>query len=370
VRGWRLALLLLAVAILVGLSGFYILSGGFRSAPATLTVYTYSSLFKYGDDPNATYDAVFGAFERQHGVKVSVKYFTDAGDILPALISEKNAPRADVVVGLTPVMVAKAKAEGVLQPYSPSGIGKVPTELVGELDPDHYATPYEFGLLALDVDGSFLNETVYPGLSSISYQELSKPPLASTLIVENPATSSVGQDFLLSTIVFYDRVLHEDWRSWWSSARGYVKVTPGWDEAFNIFTSADTRYHMVVSFATDPAYSAYFNYTMYQTIIPKHEGKMYGWLEIYGIGVVKGAPNEALAKAFVDWFIGDAVQAQVPLNEWMYPASSTVKLPDVFKYAIDPKDVFPLNGLVPPAELAQSLPQWLEDWQFIMAGSY
>lgn len=368
-RGWRLALLMVGILLIASVTGFYFISGGPRGGESSLTIYTYGSLFKYGDDPNATYAAVFGAFERQYNVNITVRYFSDAGDIIPALLSERNSPKADLVIGLTSVLAAKAKQENLLQPYAPPSLSKVPTYLVNDLDPDHYVVPYEYGLIAIDIDGSYINESAYPSIGSLSYEDLRAPALASSLLVENPATSSVGQDFLLSQIVFYQQVLKSDWKPWWRSVRDYVKVVPGWDDAFGIFSSANTNYHMVVSFGTDPAYSAYFNYTMYRTVVPQHNGTMYGWLQIEGMGIVNNAPHADTAKAFEEWMLSDVVQNLIPLNEWVYPAVSTVQLPDVYKFAIDPSKVSILNNLVPTSQLAQNLPQWLEEWQSIMAGS-
>jgi thiamine transport system substrate-binding protein len=351
-------------------TAFYIFSSGYFKEGGSLTIYTYSSLLKYGSDPNATYDVVFGAFEREHGINITVKYFSDSGDLLPALISEKNAPKADIVIGLTGAMGMKAKQEKLLQQYVPSNVAELRQSLIASLDPEDFLTPYEFGLIAIDVDSSYVNESSYPGLASIGFDDLLSPHLSRSLIVENPTTSSVGQDFLLSQIIFYEKVLKADWRQWWRSIRSDIKVMPGWDDAFSMFSSGNTDYHMVVSYATDPAYSSYFNYPTYQTLILQHNGTRYGWEQILGIGIISNAPHLTLAKSFVDWFLDDTVQEEIPLNEWMYPANEHTWLPDVYRYAVNPDDIKPLNDLVSADELYRGLTQWMEEWQSIMAGLY
>jgi len=53
------------------------------------------------------------------------------------------------------------------------------------------------------------------------------------------------------------------------------------------------------------------------------------------------------------------------MNEWEYPANTTVPLPSVYGAAIDPTTITPLNDRLTPAEIAADLPGWLSEWQSI-----
>ena len=58
-------------------------------------------------------------------------------------------------------------------------------------------------------------------------------------------------------------------------------------------------------------------------------------VQIEGLGLVKGAKNPKAAKAFIDFMLTDEAQSVLPLTQWMYPVSKTVKLPDSYKSRAD-----------------------------------
>jgi len=362
-RGWRLRVVTVAAVTLIILFSYYYLNY-IRPSEASLVIYTYNSLLKYGLDPADTYDKVFSAFGRKYNIQIIVKNFSDTGALLPALLGEKNDPKADVVIGLTPVMIQQAKQNELLEQYTPNGIDSIPTYLVQDMDPEHYATPYEYSMISLDYD-NFVNQSAYPRIANLTYTDFYDGAYSDALLLENPTLSAPGLDFLLGQIAFYNDVLHEDWHVWWNEVKGHAKVTSSWDEAFGLFSSGTSGYHIVVSYAADPAYNAYFNYTIGNTTVMHYGSKAYGWLEILGIGIVRNAKHIDMARNFVDWFIGETVQEQIPLNEWVYPARSDVPLPEVYKYALNASDVIVLNNFITPEAISENLTRWLQEWQSI-----
>ncbi len=327
-----------------------------------LVIYTYQSLLACGPNPNQTWDKVFGGFERTYNVKVRIVKFSDAGEMLAKIIEEVKSGHveADVVIGLDNIQIIKAKKEGVLEPYTPKNIGEIYDWLIQSYDPEHYAIPYDYGLIAFVYDTRYINEST---IQDLTFEKFINTDLGKTLVVEDPRTSSTGLSFLLYEITVYEKYLGKDWRTWWEKVKPAVKKS--WDDAFDAFENGE--YHIMVSYATDPAYSVFFyNSTIYKATLVKYHGKLLGWLQIEGIGIVKGAKHPELAKKFIEWFLSKEVQEEIPLNNWMYPANKNVELPDVYKYAIDMNQVEVVNLKMPQEEIAENLDKWIEEWTTIM----
>ena len=361
----RLALAVLLVVAVIAVYQLYISTIGRRGEEA-LVIYTYESLLRWGKDPDAVWDKVFYEFGRRHGCNVTVIVFSDAGTMLKALIEERGDPRADVVIGLDNVLIFQAKKWSVLEPYTPPNIGDIRPELVESLDPEHYVVPYDYGLIAFVYDSERVDPEV---MESPTFEDFYSPEMASLLVIEDPTTSSTGTAFLLWQIAYYEKVLRRDWREWWREVAGHAKVVPSWGEAYDIFLKEETGRPIVVSYGTDPAYSLYFyESTRYRAALVYRGGKAYAWLQIEGIGLVKGAKHPELAKKFIEWFLSPEVQELIPLNQWMYPASTKVKLPEVYKAAIDPYSVELLNTYLTPEEVSQNLERWLEEWREAVSG--
>ncbi len=359
-----LAVIILAIVIIVATLGYLYITGWFTPRKEDIVVvYTYESLLAWGPDPNKTWDKVFGGFERTYGIKVKVVKFSDAGEMLAKVIEEVKSGKveADVVIGLDNIQIIKAKKEGVLEPYTPSNIDEIYDWLIEAYDPDHYAIPYDYSLIAFVYDTKYINKTT---MENITFESFYDPELGGTLIVEDPRTSSTGLSFLLYQITVYEKYLGKDWKEWWEKVR--PRVEKSWGDAYDRFLNEE--YHIVVSYATDPAYSMFFyNSTRYGAALVKYNGKLLGWLQIEGIGIVKGAPHKEAAKKFVEWFLSKEVQEEIPLNNWMYPANKYAKLPDVYKYAIDMSQVEVVNLKMPSSEIAEKLDTWINEWVDIMS---
>ncbi len=373
-RETLIALLIVAV-IIIGSIGYLSYTGYLKlGLPGTtpsetsekkVVVYTYESLLAWGKDGEKLRQRLFQEFENKTGIKVEVVYFSDAGEMLAKIIEEVKSGRvrADVVIGLDNIQILKAKENGVLIQYTPPNIDEIYDWLIQSYDPDHYAIPYDYGLIAFVYDTKYINNTLMENLTFDDF--INNPELAKTLVVEDPRISSTGLSFLLYEIAVYEKYLGKDWKEWWS--RVQPRIEKGWGEAYDLFLKE--QYHIVVSYGTDPAYSMYFyNSTRYMAALAHVNGKPVAWLQIEGIGIVKNAPHIEEAKKFVEWFLSVDVQKEIPLNNWMYPANKNVELPDVYKYAIDPLHVDIANEKLDLAEISNNLDKWLDEWEEAVSG--
>ena len=132
-----------------------------------------------------------------------------------------------------------------------------------------------------------------------------------------------------------------------------LTITPSWDDAFSLFELGQAP--MMVSYATDNAYSQYYYGTSkYKVFIPI-EG---AFVQIEGAGIVNGTKNLELSQIFIEFILTEDFQKEVPLNQWMFPVTS-VELPEVYQYAIIPEKIL----TIPAEEISRNLDKWLEEWE-------
>ena len=86
------------------------------------------------------------------------------------------------------------------------------------------------------------------------------------------------------------------------------------------------------------------------------------YLQIEGMGILKGTKNPALAKKFIDFILTGDFQEEIPLTNWMFPVIPSVKLPDSFDYAPKPSRVLSL----PSSEIEANQDRWIEGWLEVM----
>ncbi|ADV66542.1 thiamine ABC transporter substrate-binding protein [Deinococcus maricopensis] len=298
---------------------------------ATLTVITHDS---FDVDKK-----LVAAFEARTGSKVRFIKGGDAGELLNKLILTRGAPLADVVYGLDNSLLPRARSAGLLEAYKSPALAKVPAQF--RLDDAGLLNTVDYGYVALNYDKAYFeqNKLALPK----SLEDLAKPEYARLTVVESPATSSTGLAFLLSTVnhLGQDRAMQ-----WWREARANgLRVTRGWSDAYyKDFSRNGGKYPIVLSYASSPAAEVAYSEKPL-TASPTANLLLPGstFLQLEGVGVLKGTKQRALARQFVDFMLSGGVQADFPTRMWVYPAVSGVKLADVWKYAQKP-DVTPVKA--------------------------
>ncbi len=355
-RSKTLAAIILVALLVVGLgcigSRNEEKSGGTQSSsvstttkkPETLTVYAYDSF-------QSVAKVTIPKFEKEYNVKVKLITLGDAGKVLNRLILEKDHPRADVVIGIDNSLAAKAIEAGVLEVYKPKNIDLVPEDLVKGLDPTYHLIPYDYGPIAIVYKK---DEVKNPPKT---FEDLLKPEWKKSLIVEDPRTSSTGMSFLLWTIGAYG---DPGWLYYWEKLKPQIyQITEGWDAGWEMWDKGEAP--LFVSYATDPAYSAYYNNGTEPDIgVILLNGTAY--VQIEGVGIVKGTKHRELAEKFIEFMLTNKFQNEIPLHNWMFPASKNATLPDVFKYAVKPEKIINPD----PEEIKANHNRWIREWVELM----
>ncbi len=308
-----------------------------------LRIYAYDSFVsEWGPGPAAA-----EMFTREYGIKVSLISAGDSGQVLQRAILEKNAPKADIIIGIDDNLIQRALKADILQSYRSPAVDNVPEAL--HFDKTYHVTPYDYGYFA------FIFDTASSLPKPQSLDELTDPIYKKSIIVMDPRTSSPGIGLLHWTVSRFGK----DYLDYWERLKpSLLTVTDGWSNGYGLFTAGEAP--MVLSYTTSPAYHVeYENSDRYEALIFE-EGH---YMQIEGAGILHGAPNPEGARLFIDFLLSPSVQELLPLTNWMYPAVSETQLPESFAYAPEPPSALSLD----PDDVARNLEIRLKAWTETMS---
>jgi thiamine transport system substrate-binding protein len=264
-------------------------------------------------------------------------------------------------------LVHKAREENILKPYQPVNSSSIINGLVEGLASDYLLTPYDYGVISLWYDNTRLT-TIDP--NDFTLEKLKD--LSDKLIVQNPALSSPGLGFLLWTIAIYgddniEGVIEGNWEDFWKAIANDVRIVDSWGTAVELLYTTEAGRPMMVSYASSPAFGSCTEDDFSTSAVLSNENStQWGWQQIEGIGLVKDAKNEELAKDFIDWFISYELQSQVLTSQWIYPAIEGIEEPECYSSAISPETITPLNTILGQDVIANNIENWLDKWELII----
>ena len=312
------------------------------TAQETLTVYTYESFTaEWGPGP-----LVKTAFEAECGCTLNFVSAADGVALLNRLKLEGDGTEADIVLGLDTNLTHEARESGL---FAPHGISLENVFVPGGWTDDMFV-PFDYGYFA------FVYDTEAIETPPASLAELVDGDPEQKIVIQDPRTSTPGLGLLLWMKAVYGEEAEAAWEK--LSAR-VLTVTPGWSEAYGLFTSGEAP--MVLSYTTSPAYHQIAERTdRYQAAI--FEEGHYLQVEV-AASTVKGAEN-TLTKEFLAFMTGPGFQDAIPEHNWMFPAGPTSEpLNPVFEDAVAPEDALQL----PAEEIAEKRSAWVDEWLGVMS---
>ena len=321
-----------------------LLAGSAHSADmAELRVLTHSSF--------AVPKPLLAQFEKDAGVKLSIAKAGDAGEMLNKLILTRANPIADVVFGIDNALAPKAVAANVLDAYTgPAAKAAANAPLAAPL------VPVDYGYVTVNYDKAWFAKS---GMAlPKTLEELAQPAYAKLLVVQNPATSSPGNAFLLATI---GALGEEKAFDWWARMRsGGMKGAKCWTEAYYTdFSRNGGKYPLVISYATSPAAELFYAKDK-PSEPPTASLSLPGGVfrQVEGVALVKGGTQRVAAEKFIEFLRSPAVQQQMQTEMWMYPAASGTARAEVMKFAPEPT-AFDTPG---EQDIAAKDGQWVARW--------
>ncbi|MCF8045778.1 MAG: thiamine ABC transporter substrate-binding protein [Desulfarculaceae bacterium] len=299
---------------------------------------------------------VISTFEKEHNVKVTFLKSGDAGEALNKAILAGDKPLADVFYGVDNTFLSRALEQDIFRPYDSPLLSSVEDDL--KLDSSNRLLPVDYGDVCINYDIRWFNEKGIEPPENL--KELILPRYKGLLAVENPATSSPGLAFLLTTVARFGEPGYLDF--WENLEKNGVVVTSGWEQAYwgKFSAASEGNVPMVVSYASSPAAEVHFSEEKLErapTGVLTAEGSAFRQVEFAGI--FKGTEHPKLAENMIDFFLSKTFQEDIPLQMFVFPANREAQLPEVFK-----KHAALSRA---PAELsfekiAENRDKWIAEW--------
>ena len=339
-KNWGICLLM---AIVFGWAVFASGEQETESEEARLIIYAYDSFVSEWGPAGQ----IEPAFEAETGIDVEFRSVGDAGQVVSRAILEKDNPRADIILGVDNNLLSRALEADILEPYTPNNIDLVPGEL--RFDPSDRVIPFDYGFFSIIYDSLKIADP------PASLEDLTEERFRKKLIIMDPRTSSPGLGFLLWTV----KVFGDGYAEYWERLKpSILTVTDGWDSGYGLFTAGEAP--MVLSYTTSPAYHVEFEETeRYKAAL--FDGGHY--LQVEGMGILKGAPHRKEAERFIEFMLTDAFQKVIPLTNFMFPVNQQTELPDSFTFAPQPG----IELILGTEEIRKKQEIWIAEWTRILS---
>jgi thiamine transport system substrate-binding protein len=302
-------------------------------------------------DSFAVSKKVLAEFTEQTGQNVTIVQNGDTGQVVNAAILSAGSPQGDVLFGVDNTFLSRAQKAGVFLDYqAPASPPDLAQQAPG-------VTPIDTGAVCLNYDRDYFADRPAPAGPA----DLVEPQYRDLTVVQNPATSSPGLAFLLSTVSS-----QPDWQQYWRDLKDNgVKVVDGWDNAyyqqFSGGSGEGTR-PIVVSYSTSPAAEVMFAEDP-QAPPPTANIDADCFQQVEYAGVLAGARNEPGAKQFVDFMLSRSFQDDIGSQMFVYPVIEGATVPKAFdEYAPEPTDPVVMD----PEQIAEGRDEWIDQWSAIM----
>ena len=221
---------------------------------------------------------------------VELKFTRDSTGVITAkILAEKANPQADIVIGTSASSMAVFALEGMLEPYAPKGLDKIPAAYRDTQNPPRW--------VGMDIYGAAVCfNTVEAQKQNLpkpsSWKDLTNPVYKGKIVMPNPASSGTG---------FLDVA---GWLQMWGEADAW-KFMDALHENIGVYTHSGSQPCRQAGAGEFPI-GISFEYRALATkksgapidIVFPSEGL--GW-DLEASGIVKGTKKLDAAKKLMDW---------------------------------------------------------------------
>ena len=327
-------------------------AGSKEQATKKLTLLAYDSFLPT--------EGIFDEFTKETGISVEVSLGGDTGQLISKAILTSGNPEGDVLWGVDNTFLTRAINGEIFVPYTSPLTKDMAADVVELTQPEGVVTPVDTGDVCINYDKKWFSQRNIAPPKSL--EDLALPAYKDLLVVQNPASSSPGLAFLLSTIAAFGE---DDWQSYWKKLRtNGVKVVDGWTEAYTIEFSGSsgkgTR-PLVVSYASSPpAEVVYSDPPVSEPPTAVIDTTCFHQVEFAGI--LRGSKNEKAAQLLIDYLADTTFQSDLPLTLFVNPVNKNVVLPELFtSFAAQPEKPYTMD----PATIEENRVTWVDTWSSI-----
>ncbi|MFQ3565490.1 MAG: thiamine ABC transporter substrate-binding protein [Aggregatilineales bacterium] len=304
--------------------------------------------------------SVLEAFEEETGIRVTVLRLGDTGTMVNQAVLTRSNPLGDVLYGIDNTFLSRALNADLFIPYESPLLEFVDPEFI--IDPELRVTPVDYGDVCLNYDVAFFAERNLPLPSTLA--DLTDPMYAGLLVVQNPATSSPGLAFLLTTIAVFGENGEYTYLDFWRDlVANDVFIADDWTDAYyGRFSGSggDGTRPLVVSYASSPPAEVLF---ATEPLDAAPTGAIIApntcFRQIEFVGILAGTQRLEAAQQFVDFMLSREFQEDLPLQMFVFPVNREAELPEVFvEYALIPEQPITLEYDV----IDENRQRWLTEW--------
>ncbi len=335
------------IGFLIGLASLISACQPAAKDPAVLTVMTHDSF--------AISEGVVEKFEQENNVSVQFLEVGDTGTAVNKAVLSKGNPLADVFYGVDNTFLSRALEEEIFEAYSSPLLAEIDPGFI--LDPDFRALPVDFGDVCLNYQKAYFEEhdLTPPG----SLDDLIDPAYRGLLTVQNPATSSPGLAFLLTTVARFGEDGYLEY--WQALVENDVNIVNDWETAYyGEFSQAGGPDPIVVSYGSSPPFEVLFAEEALDTAptaAVTSPGSCFRQIEF--VGILAGTPNRSLAEKWVDFMLSTEFQEDIPLNMYVFPVNRNAVLDVTFQKYLDVPEIV---AEITPEMIANNREKWIQDW--------
>lgn len=255
------------------------------------------------------------AFEAECGIKMSYVRLS-SGEALAKLRADKAYPQFSVWWGGPADSFIAANKEGLLEPYVPRGVEKIPAQY---RDPSGVWTGIYVGALGLAVNTKVLKDKNLP--EPTSWADLVKPIYKGQISIAHPASSGTSYTMMATQMFLANKDIEKGFAYMKQMHPNVLQYTKAGAAPARQAGQGEVAIGIVFSHDTVAAIEEGFKDL--KVVFPS-EGTGY---EIGGMALVKGAPDPIAGKTFMDWAITAKAQELAPkFKAYQIPTNADAKV--------------------------------------------
>jgi iron(III) transport system substrate-binding protein len=310
-------------------------------APAAPAAKASGKISVYSALNESTNNAFVEAFKKATpGVDVEILPLAAAGELQTRIRTEKNAPKADIFIGGSSEFHDPLGKEGMLEAYKSPNAAAIDA---GFKDPDGNWTGWYLGIFGIVLNKDRWDKEMAGKAKPTTWDDLTSEDLKGKLDMPDPVKTGGGYIFLANQVFRFNRdeeKAMEYMKKLHANIGQYVGTAPQ-----GIELVGQGQFLMGPNWGHDILTAASRGQPV-EFVAPQDTAN-----EIGAVSIVKGGPNTAAAKTFVDWVMTkEAGELNVKLSNRLAvlkdvppapgaPTLDTVKLVDYDRvWATENKD--------------------------------
>jgi iron(III) transport system substrate-binding protein len=255
----------------------------------------------YGVIHEYTLARLMQKFERDTGTKADFIRLS-AGEVATRVLAEKQAPKGDVIFGVSWAIQGSMKAQGLLEAYKTPRRADIPSQYS---DPEGTWTGSSMTVQGIAVNTERWKKEFGSAPMPKTWEDLLDPKYKDLIVAPSPLSSGTGYTFIVGQ--FFRLGEEKGWEYLKALDKNVRFYTPSGIAPTRMVAAGE--FLIAVTFAHDALKAISAGYP----IALIHPAGV-SW-DIGSVSLIKNSPNPEGGKKFIDWVLGrDPIQLIVDLN--------------------------------------------------------